>query len=290
VLDLDPAVQYFEAVIGAESPLVGTTLVDLGFRARYQAAVLAIHRSGQLIDAKLGTVQMRVGDTLILIADPGFKDRWRDRVDFIVVAEMDATPPITSRSAKFVGLLLLALILLASLDIVPILQGSIVASLLLIAFRIMTPDEARRSIDLEVIGVIAAAFGLAAAVETSGLAETVATGLVSMFQGLGPRGVLLGIVITTVVLTEVITNNAAALLMFPIAVSAASQAGYDPRGFAIAVAISASNSFLTPIGYQTNMMVYGPGGYRFSDYVRLGGPLTVISMTAVVTLVPIFWP
>jgi di/tricarboxylate transporter len=290
VLDLDPAVRYFEAVIGAESPLVGRTLREVGFRARYLAAVLAIHRSGQLVDAKLGTVTLKVGDTLILIADPGFRDRWRNRLDFILVAEMDATPTTTSKNARIVALLLLGLIVLASLDIVPILQGSLVAALVLIAFRVLSPDEARRSVDLEVIGVIASAFGLAAAVDSSGLAASVAHRLVSVFQPLGGRGVLLGIVLTTVVLTELITNNAAALLMFPIAVAAASQAGLSPRGFAIAVAVSASNSFLTPIGYQTNTMVYGPGGYRFSDYFRLGAPISIAMIGIVVALVPVFWP
>jgi di/tricarboxylate transporter len=233
---------------------------------------------------------LRVGDTLLVMADPGFRDRWRNRLDFILVAEMDASPPITSRNARIVGGLLIGLILLAALDVVPILQGAIVASLALIGFRILSPDEARRSIDLEVIGVIASAFGLAAAVETSGLATTVADGLVSLFSPIGGHGVLLGLVVTTVVLTELITNNAAALLMFPIAISAAATAGLDPRGAAIAVAISASASFLTPIGYQTNTMVYGPGGYRFSDYVRLGAPLTIVTIATIVWLVPVFWP
>jgi di/tricarboxylate transporter len=290
VLSLDPMVRYFEAVIGAESPLVGRTLVDVGFRSRYQAAVMAISRSGQLVDAKLGTVQLRVGDTLIVIADPGFRDRWRHRLDFILVAEMDASPPITSRNARIVGLLLVSLVVLAATGVVPILQGSLVVSLLLIGFRILSPDEARRAVDLEVIGVIAAAFGLAAAVETSGLAETVASGLTAVFAPLGSAGVLLGLVLATVVLTELITNNAAALLMFPIAIAAAAQAGLDPRGAAIAVAVAASASFLTPIGYQTNTMVYGPGGYHFSDYARLGAPLTIVMIATIVFAVPLFWP
>ena len=126
--------------------------------------------------------------------------------------------------------------------------------------------------------------------KTSGLAALVADGLVDVFDTLGPRGVLLGIVVATIVLTEMITNNAAALLMFPIAVATASAGGLDPRGAAIAVAVSASASFLTPIGYQTNTMVYGPGGYRFGDYARLGLPLTALVVTALVVLVPIVWP
>jgi di/tricarboxylate transporter len=289
VLDLDPSVRYFEAVIGAQSPLVGRTLRDMGFRGRYQAAVLAIHRAGQLVDAKLGTVTLRVGDTLILVADPGFRDRWRNRLDFILVAEMDATPPTTARGARLVALILVAMVALAALDLVPLLPGALVASLLLIALRVLTPDEALRAVDLEVIGVIAAAFGLAAGVEASGLARAVGHGLVGVFDAFGATGVLLGIVLATMVMTELVTNNAAALLMFPIAIAAAGESGIDPRGVAIAVAVSASNSFLTPIGYQTNTMVYGPGGYRFTDYARLGAPISLASVVIVVGLVPLLW-
>jgi di/tricarboxylate transporter len=290
LLALDPAVRYFEAVIGPESPLVGQTLRISGFRAAYQAAVLAIHRSGHLIDEKLGDVALRVGDTLILVADPAFRHRWRNQGVFILVAEMDAIPPITSRRARLVGLVLVVLVVLAATGLVPILQGSLVAALTLIALRILSVDEARRAIDLDVIGVIAAAFGLAAAVESSGLAATLARGLVGVFDGIGPSGILLGVLLATLLLTELITNNAAALLMFPLAMAAASEAGLEPRGLAIAVAVGASASFLTPIGYQTNTMVYGPGGYRFSDYIRLGLPLTVVVIGLTTWLVPIFWP
>jgi di/tricarboxylate transporter len=155
--------------------------------------------------------------------------------------------------------------------------------------RTLTPSEARNSVDLDVIITIASAFGLAAAIESSGLAAELATGIVDALDGLGPRGVLLGIIIATIVLTELVTNNAAAALMFPIAIATAPAAGLDPRGVAIAVAVAASASFLTPIGYQTNTMVYGPGGYRFSDYARLGAPLTLAVVAVLVLLVPVFW-
>jgi di/tricarboxylate transporter len=137
-------------------------------------------------------------------------------------------------------------------------------------------------VEIEVLLVIAASFGLGAAIERSGLAETLGHGIVTSFQGLGWRGVLFGIVLATVVLTEFISNNAAAALMFPIGMAAARQSGAEPRSFAICIAIAASLSFLTPIGYQTNTMVYGPAGYRFGDYWRLGWPLTLASVSVVV--------
>jgi di/tricarboxylate transporter len=290
VLDLeDPSVRYFEAVVGSRSPLVGSTLRDTGFRSTYQAAVLGIHRSGHLVEGRLGTEKVRVGDTLILVSDPGFRDRWRDRADFLLVAEVDGTPPVATSKAWIPVGLLVAVVVLAATGIFPILEGALVAAVLLVASRVLTPLEARRAIDIEVIVVIASAFGLAAAMEASGLASTVATGLVEVFGGFGERGVLLGLVLATMILTELVTNNAAALLMLPVAVGAATASGLDPRGAAIAVAVSASASFLSPIGYQTNMMVYGPGGYRFSDYARLGWILSLIVIVSTVLLVPVLW-
>ncbi len=290
VLDLDdPSVAYYEAVVGSRSPLVGKSLKEVGFRSTYQAAALGIHRSGHLLEGRIGTETVHVGDTLILVSDLGFKERWRDRADFLLVAPLNGTPPVATSRAWIPVTILLAVVGLAATETVPILEGALVAAILLVAAGILSAVEARRAIDIEVIVVIASAFGLAAAMQASGLAATIATGLVDLFGDFGDRGVLLGLVLATVVLTELVTNNAAALLMLPIAVSAAAATGLDPRGAAIAVAVSASASFLSPIGYQTNMMVYGPGGYRFTDYARLGWVLTLTVVVMTVGLVPLLW-
>jgi di/tricarboxylate transporter len=285
-------VRYYEAVIGTKSPLIGQTLKEAGFRGNYQAAVVAIHRDGGLVEAKLGQVRLRLGDTLILVSDPGFKDRWTDRDDFLLIAGMgpSVSPPATPAKAASAVAILVGVVGLAALDVVPILTGALVGAVLMVAVGVISPAEARRSVDLEVIVIIAAAFGLAAAMDSTGLAETAADALATAFGGWGDRGVLLGIVLATLVLTEMITNNAAALLMFPIALSVAAETGLDPIGVAIAVAVAASASFLTPLGYQTNTMVYGPGGYRYTDYWRLGLPLTLIVIAMTVWLVPIIWP
>ena len=282
--------RYFEVVIGSASPLIGRTMKEIGFRERYQAVVLAIHRAGQLVDAKLGEVPLRVGDTMILLADRGFRGRWRDRNDFLLVSPMGGMPPVAKTKAALVGLVTLGIVITAAAGLLPILQASLLGVVALLVTGVVSPSEARNAIDLEVIVVIASAFGLAAALETSGLAQTVASGLVEAFGGWGDAGVLLGVVLATVVLTEMITNNAAALLMFPIALSAAQATAIAPRGFALAVAVAASASFLTPIGYQTNTMVYGPGGYRFTDYTRLGLPLTLVTVVITLVLVPLVWP
>ena len=143
---------------------------------------------------------------------------------------------------------------------------------MLIGTRTLTFSEARDAIDLDVIILIASAFGLGAAMEATGLAQRVADGLARAFEGFGAAGIVFGVVLATAVLTELVTNNAAAVVMFPIAIASAEAGRHRSPSMAIAVAIAASASFLTPIGYQTNTMVYGPGGYRFTDYVRVGLP------------------
>lgn len=278
----EPGHTFFEAVIGEASPLVGRTLKDVAFRSRYQAAVIAIHRAGRRVERKFGEVELRVGDTLMLLTDPGFAGRWRDRNDFLLVSRLGGSPPAVSRKAWLVGLITAAIVVGAGSGVVPILQAALVGAILLLVFRVMTPGEARAAVDLDVIIVIAAAFGIGAAMEASGLAAHLAGGLTSAFGGFGEIGVLVGVVLTTVLVTELITNNAAAVLMFPIAMSSALDVGADPRTFALAVAVAASASFLTPIGYQTNTMVYGMGGYRFTDYARLGLPLTVLVVVTIV--------
>ena len=228
---------------------------------------------------------MRLGDTLLLLADSSFRERWRDRPDFLVITPLDGdalSPPIARGKALWVAAIGIGVVVLAGSGLLPILQASLIGAVLLVATGTISARTARDAVEIDVLVVIAASFGLGAAIEQSGLAASLGHAIVELASGLGWRFVLLGIVAATVVLTEFISNNAAAALMFPIAMATASQVGADPRAFAIAVAISASNSFLTPIGYQTNTMVYGPGGYRFSDYVRLGAPLTIASVLTVV--------
>ena len=286
----DPGHTYFEAVLGAASPLVGKTLKEVDFRKNYQAAGRAIHRAGEPVRAKLGAVRLHVGDTLLLLSDVGFRERWRNHSDFLLVAHFGGAPPARRSQTVTAGVILLAVVTLAATGAMTMLGAALMGALATMALKVLTPVEARRAVDMNVILLIAASFGLATAIESSGLAATVADAVMDATTGLGPRGALLGVVLVTVVLTELITNNAAAILVFPIALTAAVEQGADPRSFAVAVAATASASFLTPIGYQTNTMVYGLGGYRFSDYVRLGWPLTLLVIVAVVLLVPVLWP
>lgn len=267
---------YFDAVVGPSSPLVGSTLREAEFRSRYQGAVLGIHRAGAPIRAKLGAVRLHVGDMLLVLSDEGFHDRWRDRPDFLLIAHRGGLAPTSTAQAWIVAAILGAVVIGNALGFFPILQATLVGAFLLVALKVLTMSEARRAIDLDVIVLIAASFGLGRALEVTGLATAAAEGILAPFMALGSTGAVLGILLATIVLTELITNNAAVVLMFPIAMVAADTHGLDPRALALSVAIASSASFLTPIGYQTNTMVFGPGGYRFGDYIRLGLPLTVL--------------
>ena len=280
----------YEVVLGQSSPVVGQTIRDSEFRGHYQAAVLAVHRAGRRIDAKLGDVQLRVGDTLLLIGGDDFESQWGEQPDFLLVSGVgDLARRGIQRRAFVVAPIVVVMVALAGTGVLTLLEAALLAALSVVALRVLTPIQARNAIDLDIVVTIAAAFGLAAAIQQSGLADQFAMGIVDIFEGLGPRGVLLGLVLATIVLTELVTNSAAAVLMFPVAIAAAQATGLDPRSTAIAIAITASASFLTPIGYQTNIMVYGPGGYRFADYARLGAPLSLTVILVVVLATPVFW-
>ncbi len=281
--------RYVEVVLAGMSPLIGRTLKEADFREQYQATVLAIHRSGERVAGKLGEVTLRPGDTLLLLAEVGFSARWRDRRDFLLVLEISSALPVSTRKAWFVILVVLSMVLFAAFEALPILHGALVAALLMVVGKVLTPNEARAAVDLDVLLMISASFGIGTAIETSGLAALIAGWIVTPAMSVGPIAVLSAIVLSTMVVTELITNNAAAVLVFPIGVAAAQQSGVDPRSFGIAIAMAASASFLTPIGYQTNTMVYGPGGYRFGDYIRLGLPLTMIVFAGLVGLTALKW-
>ncbi|MFP5320341.1 MAG: SLC13 family permease [Acidimicrobiia bacterium] len=276
-----PRQAFYEAVVGRSSPLVGKTVREAEFRGRYQAAVLAVHRAGQRIDAKLGDVRLRHGDTLLLVAGSDFRRNWGDGHDFLLVARLGAEPAHATAKAPLVGAVTAAIVVLAALEVLPILEGALLGAGVLVLSRVLTFAEARDAVDLDVVLLIGAAFGLGAAMESSGLAGEVADALIGAFDGFGRVGIVFGVVLATAVLTELVTNNAAAVVMFPIAIAVAGPAGVDPRSLAIGVAVAASASFVTPIGYQTNTMVYGPGGYRFGDYVRVGLPLSAAVLATV---------
>jgi di/tricarboxylate transporter len=280
---------FYEVVVGT-SDLIGKTLKEVSFRGRYSAAVLAIHRQGRSLETKLGNVRLHMGDTLLLLADREFRDRWRDSRDFLVISPLGGIPPTTRAKAPLVAAIGLAFVVLTGTGVLPLLNGALLAAVALVATRAIDVGQARRAIDLNLIVLIAASFGLGAAVQSSGLAQVIADTLLQIFRPFGPVGALAGILIATIALTEVVTHNAAAVLLFPVALATAAALGLQPLPFVLAVLFGASLSFLTPVGYQTNVMVYGLGNYRFLDFPRLGLPLILVAATLVLALIPVFFP
>ena len=278
---------FFEAVLGPASPLVGNTLAEVQFRARYQGAVVGIHRSGEAQTGKLGEVRMATGDTLLILAGRDFRVRWRDKGDFLLVSRLDGPDLGASTKAPLAGLALLAVVLLPILGILSVTRSTVLAAGLLVFSGVLSPREARDAVDMNVVLMIGGAFGMGEAVRKTGLADSIASGILDGLGDFGVVGVVIGLIIATMILTELVTNAAAAALILPTALLVANDLALDPRILAIAIAVAASSSFLTPIGYQTNTMVYGPGGYRFTDYLRLGIPLSIITVLGLTVMVTV---
>lgn len=282
--------QFHEAVVAEGSPLVGRTVKQAGFRGRYGAAVVAIHRAGARVPGKLGEVRIQPGDVLLVLASSDFAQRWRDAQDFLLVATLGEGQPLRREKARIVQLCAVGLVIAAGTGFMDLLQVSLIIALVLVATRCLTTTEARHAIDLEVILLMATSFGLGIALAETGVADKVAAVIVAVSDSFGDIGILAGILIATMLMTELLSNNAAAVLMFPIALATAERTGMQPRPLAIAILFGATLSFLTPIGYQTNTMIWGMGGYRYRDFSRLGAPLTVMTLIALVAGISIVMP
>jgi len=278
-----------EAVIGPEFVGLGMTIKEAKFRTRFQAAVLSVSRKGNKINSKIGNIQLQVGDTLLLETSQDFVGQYRSRRDFLLVSAInDSAPPNFEKAPIAVGLLTL-LVLCSATGLLSILEAAMLCAAAMLATRCISISKARRNVDLTVITVIAASFSLGAAMSKTGAAEMIASNIVS----LAPYSPLLSlalIYIITVLFTEMITNNAAAVLMFPIAVATANQLGCEPLPFVITIMIAASASFITPIGYQTNLMVMGPGGYKVQDFLRAGIPISLAVGITTLLIIPQVWP
>ncbi len=279
-----------EAVVSKTSPVVGKTIRDSDFRARYNAAVVAVHRGGERLHGRVGDIVLRAGDTLLLQAGPHFLDAHRNDPEFYLVSGIEGSRPVRHDKAGLsIGLLIVLIVLMAT-GLTSIVTAAFVTAGLMVLTRCISMGAARQSLDWQTLVTIGASFGLGKALENSGLVTTVAGVIVNDIGAWGPYALLAAIYLMTSVTTEAVTNNAAAILMFPFAVAIANQYGVNPRPFVFAVMFAASASFMTPIGYQTNLMVYGPGGYRFTDFLRVGMPLNFILWTSAVILIPLVWP
>ena len=302
-----------EAVLSRTSPVLGRTVREANFRQLYNAAIVAVHRGGERLGTKIGDIRLEPGDTLLLQAQTSFVEAHRNSRDFFLVSQVGGSSARRHDRAIYAGLLFLLLIAWLAVSTLGTALNSGVAAnqwlgsaiqpiagfavvIAMVVTRCLTASQARNAIDIQVLITIAAAMGLGASLETSGAADYLATQMVAGAAGLSlPEALLPWLLLGTVYLlsmflTETITNVAVATIMIPLSISVAWASGLDPRPFIIAVAIAASLSFATPIGYQTNLMVMGPGGYQPRDYLRVGGPLAILIAIAGVLLIGNIWP
>ncbi|MEE4382098.1 MAG: SLC13 family permease [Pseudomonadales bacterium] len=277
-----------EAVVSPACEVLGSTIRDSGFRERYGAVVLAVNRGGEPIRGNLGSIRLRAGDVLLLEARPAFLYRQRQLRDFLLVNDTGERRPAHDR-APLAWAVLVALVLAATTGLTSMLNASLLGAGAMILGRCVRPAAARRSLDLTVLVTIGASFALGTALEVTGAAAWIGDG-VRALAGDRPWLLLILSYLCVSLLTELISNSAAALIMLPVVLNAAAGTNLNPEPFVITTMMAASASFSTPLGYQTNLMVFGPGGYRFGDFLRTG--LAMNALCAVVTLavVPRIYP
>ncbi|HOA53852.1 MAG TPA: SLC13 family permease, partial [Thermogutta sp.] len=296
-----------EAVISDRCPIVGKTIRDGRFRSRYNAVVIGVAREGERLKGKIGDIVLRRGDTVLLEAPPSFVETHRHSRDFYLISPIEHSKPPRYEKAGTALAILIAMVLVVSLseslgDLtlmlgslkiglgrITMLKGALLAAGAMLAFRCCTLSEVRRAIDWQVLVAIGASIGIGTSLDVTGAAQLVAGYVVDSVQH-NPWLALLVIHAMTSLLTELVTNNAAAALMFPFVLATAQQLDVNPMPFIISIITAASASFATPLGYQTNLMVYGPGGYRFTDYLRIGVPLNILVTLVTVTIAPLVWP
>lgn len=282
-----------EAVVSPECPLVGQSIREGRFRTRYEAVVIAVHRNGEAVSQRIGDIVLKTGDTLLLETTRRFLRQQRNSRDFFLVSTVPDSQPLRHHRAWIALGIMATMVAVASAEPITgigIFHAALLAAGLMGLTRCLSPEQARRSVDWATLVTIGAALVLGKAVETSGLAGVVAFGIVETLRPIGPVAVLAGVYLLTLLFTELVTNNAAAALAFPVALAAAQSLGVSFAPFAVVIAIAASAGFATPLGYQTHLMVYGVGGYRFSDYLRIGVPLDLLAMVVTIALTPLFFP
>jgi len=280
--------RLFEAVLSPSNAMIGKSIKGSRFRHRYSAVVLSVSRHGERLSGRLGDVKLRSGDTLLIEAQKGFLLRYRNSRDFLLVSKLADSVKADEKKAILAISIFVSMILATSFSFLTILESSLLAAGALIATSCISFEDAGKSIDYSVLIVIACAFSLGEAVEYIGLAGMISDSIISVIDK--PILALVAVYLTTALLTELMTNNAAAIIMLPIAITISEKMGVDYQAFAVVVMIAASASFMTPTGYQTNLMVMGPGGYRFSDYFKVGAPLSIVVAILALFLVPIVWP
>jgi di/tricarboxylate transporter len=282
-----------ECLITDKSDIVGKSLMTGNFRRRFGSFILAIRREGTIFRKKIAHVILQAYDTLLVYGPENKVKELSKTGEFVVLGEVDAE----LRKQRFWWMTIVVIIgtiTLAALGIMPIVKSAMLGVVILLVLKILTPQESYQSINWQVIILISALIPVGIVIQKTGTAEWIAGFITSATRSVSteiqPQVLLALIYFITIFLTEISSNAATAIIMTPIALAVAQQMGFDPRAFVFAVAFAASASFITPVGYQTNLMVYGPGGYKFSDYIRVGFPLALIFWVLAIFILPVLWP
>jgi len=268
-----------EAVVSPGSRLVGRTVRQIGFRHSAGAILLGVQRRSRMVRARLGEIRLEAGDVLLLFGSADAMTRLRADRDVLLMEWATSDLP-DIRKAALARLILLGVVAMAATGVLPIVVSAVTGAVAMVASGCLNVRQAARAVDLKLFLLIGSAFALGAALDASGGANVIAASVVQVFSPFGPVALLSALFLVVMVLTNVLSNNATAILFTPIAVGAASQAGFDPHIFALTVLFAANTCFATPIGYQTNLLVMGPGKYRFVHFLRAGGPLSVLMWLA----------
>ncbi len=287
---LSPDLALSEAVVTSNSRFIGHTLRDLDFRRKYGLTVLAIWRDGRPYRTTVSNIPLQFGDTLLLQGPRANIHTLSREPDLLVLGDETETGETRTQRAPLAVLILLLTIGLIGLNLVPIAIGALLAGVLMIVSGCLTVDDAYLAVEWKAVFLMVGMLPLGTALQKTGVANFVAEQLVNMMGGIGPQGLLAGIFIFNLVASQVMSSVAAAALIAPIAVGTAQTVGADPRAFLMAVAVGGTFAFITPISHQANVLVMGPGGYRFTDYARVGIPLAVLLSVVSILLLPIFWP
>ena len=278
-----------EVIVPPRSPIVGRTLKELNFRRRYELSVLGVQRHGVVLHNKLAELRFRSGDMLLVEGFANDLQQVHDSGDLALLGAV-TLPARRTRKMKIAVLIMAGVVLSAAVNLAPIMVAAVVGSILLFVTGCLKPEEAWADMDWMVLILLASLIPLGIAMQSSGTASLIASQLNSVAGSVGPYGALAILYLVTSLLTEVISNNAAAVVLVPVAIAMAAAMGLSPMPFVVGVMFAASNAFMSPVGYQTNTFIYAPGGYKFSDFVRVGGPLNVLIITVATFVIPMFFP
>ncbi len=281
--------EIVEVVISHKSSLINKTVKSFNFRAKYDAAVIAVHRNGAKITGKIGDILLKPGDVLLLFTGPDFMPRSRNTQDFYFISKIRNFQKLESyKIFTILGGTFLS-IMLAALNVISLFMGLIIVILASLALNITNPKEIPKNVDFDLALIIGLSLALGTAMIKTGAAGLIANLLINVFVPLGPVGLLFGIYLITSFLAAYITNKASVAIIFPISLTMASNLDLNPMPFILVVAFGAAANFMTPIGYQTNLMVYGPGGYSFKDFFKIGFPLTMIYMVVTIAMLGLLY-